>query len=248
MISFPCRFCQTPLQADASQAGKLVRCPSCRTTMPVPAPADLGKLTRAVADRGYHQAGRRYGFNCPYCSSRLEANETMAAQSGQCPTCGSAIVVPIMDRQGRLIDPQTNKVIKADPHPVHAYAAAGDRAPVVRRTDTGQPVIICPRCRTASPVTANNCRSCGLPFTMEGTTHSDTGASNGFCVASLVLGIIGIPACYFCLPSLLAVIFGLVGYYQITRPGSEGPGKGMAIGGIVCGLAGLGLFLAIFLH
>jgi DNA-directed RNA polymerase subunit RPC12/RpoP len=248
MISFTCRFCQTALQAEESQAGTLVRCPTCKTTMPVPAAPDAAGLVRAAADRGFHQAGRRYGFNCPFCSSRLEANETMAAQEGQCPTCGSTIIIPMMDRQGRLIDPKTKKIIKPDPHPVHAYAAAGERAPVVRRTDTGHPLIICPRCHTGSPITANNCRSCGLPFTMEGTTISDTGAANGFCVASLVLGIISIPTYHFCFPSLLAIIFGLVGYFQITRPESEAPGRGMAIGGIACGVVGLGLFLAFVIR
>ncbi len=33
-----------------------------------------------------------------------------------------------------------------------------------------------------------------MPFTMEGTTLEAAGTSNGFCVAALVLGIIGIPA------------------------------------------------------
>ena len=74
-------------------------------------------------------ASRRYGFNCGYCSSRLEATGAMAAQEGQCPTCGNQITIPILDRYGRLIDPKTRQIIKQDPHPVHAYAAAGERAP-----------------------------------------------------------------------------------------------------------------------
>src|SRR5690606_18143378 len=73
--------------------------------------------------------GRRYGFLCTYCSSRLEAVESMAGQSGTCPTCGNSIVIPILDSRGRLIDPTSGKVIKQDPHPVHAYAAAGHKAP-----------------------------------------------------------------------------------------------------------------------
>src|SRR5213079_3653291 len=82
-----------------------------------------------VTSRG----GKRYGFNCGYCSSRLEATESMAAQEGQCPTCGNQITIPILDRYGRLIDPKTRLIIKQDPHPVHAYAAAGDRAPAILR-------------------------------------------------------------------------------------------------------------------
>ena len=68
--------------------------------------------------------GRPFGFNCGYCSSRLQAFEGMAAQEGQCPTCGNTIVIPIRDRYGRLIDPKTQEIIKQDPHLVGAAAAA----------------------------------------------------------------------------------------------------------------------------
>src|SRR5690348_11881060 len=124
--------------------------------------------------------GKRYGFNCGYCSSRLEATEAMAAQEGQCPTCGNNITIPILDRYGRLIDPKTREIIKQDPHPVHAYAAAGERAPQILRTKEGKQSIRCPRCSSVSPITANNCKTCGMPFTMEGTTLEATGSSNGF--------------------------------------------------------------------
>jgi hypothetical protein len=188
----------------------------------------------------HRPAGKRYGFNCGYCSSRLEATESMAAQEGQCPTCGNTITIPILDRYGRLIDPKTRQIIKQDPHPVHAYAAAGDRAPQILRGKDGKQAIRCPRCQGTSPISANNCKGCGMPFTMEGTTLEAAGTSNGFCVASLVLGIIGLPgACLLGIPSLLALIFGIIGYNQVTRAGGEGGGKGMAIAGIVLGIVGL---------
>ena len=87
-----------------------------------------------------------------------------------------------------------------------------------------------------------------MPFTMEGTTVPDVGASDGFCVASLVLGVIGIPTALFVVPSLLAVVFGLLGYFKVAKAGAESSGKGMAIGGIVCGVVGLGLFLLMVLR
>jgi ribosomal protein L40E len=190
--------------------------------------------------------GRRYGFNCGYCSSRLEATEAMGAQEGQCPTCGNNITIPILDRYGRLIDPKTRQIIKQDPHPVHAYAAAGERAPKIIRQKDQKQVIVCPRCNGASPISANNCKACGMPFTMEGTTLEAAGTSNGFCVASLVLGIIGLPAaCTFITP-LLAVIFGIIGYNQVAKTGAEGGGKGMAIAGIVCGV--IGCLLAVWFY
>jgi hypothetical protein len=191
---------------------------------------------------GSRSSGKRYGFNCVYCSSRLEATEAVAGQDGQCPTCGKQITIPILDRYGRLIDPTTRQIIKQDPHPVHAYAAAGDRAPQILRSKDGKQAIRCPRCAGQSPISANNCKACGIPFTMEGTTVEATGTSNGFCVAALVLGILGVPgACTVIMP-VLAIIFGIIGYSQISRNEGEGGGKGMAIAGIVFGA--IGAFIA----
>lgn len=57
--------------------------------------------------------------------------------------------------------------------------------------------------------------------------------TNGFAVASLVLGIVW---CYF-IGSILAVIFGHVAISQIGRDG--GQGKGLAIAGLVLGYIGI---------
>jgi ribosomal protein L40E len=246
MIVFPCHICRTSLSAEESQAGQMLRCPVCKTTLRVPVPeaamAAVGaggpqvETQAQVRKQAPRFAGKRYGFNCGYCSSRLEATESMAAQEGQCPTCGNQITIPILDRYGRLIDPKTRQIIKQDPHPVHAYAAAGARAPRIRRAKDGKQIIICPRCSASSSITANNCKSCGMPFTMEGTTLEATGANNGFCVASLVLGIIGIPALVIVIPALLAIIFGIIGLKQISKPeAATRGGRGMAIAGIICG-------------
>ena len=254
MIVFVCHVCRTSLSAEDAQAGQLVRCPTCLTTLRVPASVPQGAEVAAGVNggsgayttsqpnfgqfSGMRSGGKRYGFNCGYCSSRLEATEAMGAQEGQCPTCGSNITIPILDRYGRLIDPKTRQIIKQDPHPVHAYAAAGERAPAILRTKDGKQSIRCPRCSAVSPITANNCKSCGMPFTMEGTTLEATGTNNGFCVAALVLGIIGLIPCSFLIPAVLAIVFGVIGYNQVTKNGGEGGGKGMAIAGIVLGIIG----------
>ncbi|HEX8340352.1 MAG TPA: DUF4190 domain-containing protein [Tepidisphaeraceae bacterium] len=266
MIYFNCNVCRASLSAEPGQSGQLVRCPNCLSTMDVP--SEAGVIAGASADADLlpsappppprrqttvHNpaagAGRRYGFNCVYCSSRLEAVESMAAQEGQCPTCGSEITIPILDRYGRLIDPVTKEILKPDPHPVHAYAAAGERAPRISRQPDGTQTIGCAKCNRTSPITSNSCKHCGMPFTMEGTTPQNAGASNGFAVASLVLGIIGIPfACSVVFPSL-AVIFGIVALVQIGAVKSEGGGggKGLAIGGLVCGAIGLFITARLFL-
>src|SRR5688500_12535319 len=179
------------------------------------APPPLAAVAPIFAAGG--GGARRYGFNCQYCSSRLEATTAMAGQEGHCPTCGNTIIIPILDRYGRLIDPMTGKVIKQDPHPVHAYAAAGERAPRIIRQTSGSQAIECPKCRSVSPITVNNCKSCGMPFTMEGTTVEASGSSNGFAVASLVLGIIGIPTCFTGIVPLLGLIFGIIGFVQTRQ-------------------------------
>ena len=258
MVVFECHVCRTRLSAEEAQAGQLVRCPTCLTTLRVPVGvAQAAAVAAGDFSDAKHQydlrpppprpsqlsgtrggGGKRYGFNCGYCSSRLEATEAMGGQDGQCPTCGNNITIPILDRYGRLIDPKTRQIIKQDPHPVHAYAAAGDRAPAIIRSPDGKQSIRCPRCSGYSPISANNCKSCGMPFTMEGTTLEATGTSNGFCVASLVLGIIGIPAGCLIIPPVLAIIFGIIGYNQVSKTGVEGGGKRLAIAGIICGAVG----------
>jgi hypothetical protein len=165
----------------------------------------------------------------------------MAAQEGQCPTCGNNIIIPILDRYGRLVDPVTRKIIKQDPHPVHAYAAAGVRAPKIHRK--GKVLTIeCPRCQAISPITSNNCGSCQLPFTMEGTTATISPQTNGMAMASLVLGILSLPAgCTIVIP-VLAVVFGSI---ALARPTGTSRGKNMAITGIACGLLGLAVFFML---
>jgi DNA-directed RNA polymerase subunit RPC12/RpoP len=214
--------------------------PAPRANVPRPSAPPMNRPPGQVMG-GFRPAhgGKRYGFNCGYCSSRLEATESMAATDGQCPTCGNTITIPIQDRYGRLIDPKTRQIIKQDPHPVHAYAAAGDRAPAILRQADGKQIIRCPRCSAASPITANNCKSCGMPFTMEGTTLEAAGSSNGFCVAALVLGIISLPGGCTIVPPLLAIVFGSIGFSQTSKSGANGGGKTMATVGIVLGVIGL---------
>jgi len=266
MIEFPCEVCRTALAVEDEQAGLLVRCPACRTSQRAPAPvkaeavpvaAAAGKTESAVPSyprppltplrqTDFQSAGpsRRYGFTCGYCSSRLEANGSMGGQEGQCPTCGNQITIPILDRYGRLIDPKTRQIIKQDPHPVHAYAAAGERAPRIIRSQVGKQMIQCPRCPAVSPITANNCKNCGMPFTMEGTTIDPEGGANGLCITSLVLGIIGLPAHCAVIPPPLAILTGVIGWRQVTQSG--GTGRGIAIAGIILGVIGVLLTLNMY--
>ena len=223
MLIFPCKVCNTQLSAEESQVGQWVRCPTCSTTLKVPEPGAPGtagrgrgvansaagggtalpprknfeSLSGSFSRLGRTGGGRRYGFHCGFTALHgLRAQEGMAGQHGQCPTCGNNITIPILDRFGRLIDPKTRQIIKQDPG-IRCMLLCGCRGSLSKNS-FGSPAepqnIMCPRCNSISPITANNCKSCGMPFTMEGTTIESTGANDSYCVASLVLGIIGIPA------------------------------------------------------
>ena len=170
-----------------------------------------------------------------------------AGQRGQCPTCANDIRIPILDRHGRLIDPDTNTIVKPDPHPVHAYAAAGDRAPRILRNENGMASIQCMRCNALNPVSANSCKACGVPFTLEGTVQKDTATGNGYATTSLVLGLLGIPTCAVILPSILAVIFGIIALLQANTSGNT-KSRGLAIAGITLGGAGLLISVVMYLR
>jgi hypothetical protein len=59
--------------------------------------------------------------------------------------------------------------------------------------------------------------------------------TNGYAVASLVLGIIWLAG----LGSLLAILFGYIGRRQINRSGGRESGYGLATAGIVLGCVGI---------
>jgi hypothetical protein len=78
--------------------------------------------------------------------------------------------------------------------------------------------------------------------TVSPRTASPTGsATNGYAIASLVLGIVWL----YGIGSLLALIFGVVATGQIERTGQQG--RGMAIAGIVLGIVGLSLLLLVLI-
>src|SRR5581483_3949456 len=84
-MTFQCQVCRTALSADETQVGTMVRCPMCKATIRVPAPqmaaAGVGASTSSSPPQrqvtvpshllGRVGPGKRYGFNCVYCSSRL---------------------------------------------------------------------------------------------------------------------------------------------------------------------------------
>ena len=73
-------------------------------------------------------------------------------------------------------------------------------------------------------------------------------STNELAIASLVLGIVGIPfvlpslgIVVFLVPAILALVFGYVARKQITQRGQDG--AGMAKAGIVLGSVAIGLYV-----
>lgn len=65
--------------------------------------------------------------------------------------------------------------------------------------------------------------------------------TNGFAIASLVLGILWL----WWIGSILALVFGYIGKQQIDRSDGMQSGRGLAIAGIALGWVGVGILLAV---
>jgi hypothetical protein len=79
-----------------------------------------------------------------------------------------------------------------------------------------------------------------------------TEPSNGLAIGALVTGILAIPGaccCYSSVPlGIAAIIMGIIAMNKAKMSPETHGGRGMALGGLVCGIIGLGFtILAIVL-
>ncbi len=81
-------------------------------------------------------------------------------------------------------------------------------------------------------------------YTTHGQYPTQRQGSNGFAVASLVLGIVGLVACCLWVPQLLAVIFGAIALSQLKSNPTQ-QGRGMAIAGLVMGMLSFAIIILV---
>ena len=84
----------------------------------------------------------------------------------------------------------------------------------------------------------------GVPYQNQ-RYYGESGRYNGMAIASLVLGLISIFFnAFYLVPSILAIIFGILGRSQIKKnPSCQG--MGMATAGLVLGIVFLAIYLLI---
>lgn len=191
----------------------------------------------------------RFNFSCPTCGSVLEAVASHAESPGRCPTCAAVFKIPQVDRRtGLAMRATASESELQDPTPVHAYAAAGEKAPTIVDLSEGNRGICCPRCQAVSDIENNFCTICGFPFTMDGANRAAAPTTDARSVFSFALGLISLPLCLCAGPigGLVALAAGVLGWSSLTRitATSRTRGrKGWAVAGLV--FAGIGLTITI---
>lgn len=121
----------------------------------------------------------------------------------------------------------------------------------------------CPNCSNLVEEDKPVCTYCGYVFNNEGQKNSSNTSSenqygqftavppktNGFAIASMVLGIVSIPlvcCCYIgALPAVLAIVFGFVARNKISNSNGSEKGNGMALAGIILGFAALAIIAVL---
>ncbi|MEW6250058.1 MAG: hypothetical protein AB1716_05380 [Planctomycetota bacterium] len=176
----------------------------------------------------------RFIFGCPRCGSLLETERRSAGQPGNCPTCAARLTIPVPAAdwsvpQAQLLDPD-----RQDPTPMHAYAASGVQAPRIQRGPGDKLEIECPRCGLRSPITDNNCRACGVPFTIEGVPTARPAGADGLAVAALVFGVLSMPLAAFVVPALVALALALASWARKREPTPSAPA---IVGGVLAMLS-----------
>lgn len=238
-----CPHCSRSVTVDAQLFGRVMGCPHCGKHFTVAdANSDAIAVVAPSSNFPFSMHSIRFTFSCMRCASVLEARGDHCGTKGRCPTCGAVFTIPEVDPRTGL---PSNAAQVADdgqlPTPMHAYATAGAKAPQIVRLDSGDLVIVCPRCNRQSSPELNQCPACGTPFTIEGAEAIVHGGSdaNGLATAAITLAILG-----WCIPGggLVAIGLGWGALAKSKELGQSRPGHGLAVASIVLGFCSLGFY------
>lgn len=81
----------------------------------------------------------------------------------------------------------------------------------------------------------------GAPVPPQGGMPPKT---SGMAIAALVLGIVGVIGCGCVIPSILGIVFGVLGKKDVRESGGAKKGAGMAQAGFILGIVGIVLAVA----
>jgi len=234
-----CPHCESVIP-DADDRGEaLTTCPWCNGVLSIDQNPTVPPTTqsRTVLDPDPRAAlpsqPVRFILTCERCGSLLEANSAHGGHTARCPTCGATFIVPRADPATGL---PISRAVAADdgqpPLPMHAYAAAGSRAPRIERSADGSQAIECPRCGARSAIDSDSCSACGTPFTLEGASDAIAFADRASTLAqcSAALGI------SMCLPAgPIAIALGVLALIRAGRGSARQKTRRIAWIGIAAG-------------
>lgn len=166
-------------------------------------------------------------MNCGQCG------QPIAAEARFCGQCGSPVVEPdadeIVGEMGADLGAEEPTIAPPEPPPA---APAPPPPTAAIPPPPPQPVAVA----APAPPTA------AVPYPYPPAYAAPAPQStNGFAIASLVLGILWL----YWIGSILALIFGYVGKNQIDNSGGRQGGRGLAIAGIVLGWIGVAVLLLL---
>ena len=171
----------------------------------------------------------RFNFSCSLCGSVLEARISQSGALGRCPTCSAVFNIPRVDpRTGLALGDADSAAALQDPTPVHAYAAAGEKAPAIVPLESGGQAICCPRCNANNDIEENFCATCGFPFTIEVANRAATLKADPYAVGALITGLVSLPLslCSHPIGGLVAFVAAILAWTALNRVTAGGRGAG----------------------
>lgn len=233
-----CIYCNRHVLARESWIGRDVRCPHCSGVLRVPegVPGDPPVRARQPA----FGANRYFNFACGRCKALLETHTGMCGQPGRCPTCAANFTIPYVDPDSGL--PEGEAHVEDDgenPTPMHAYAASGGQAPQIVVGPDKISRIECPRCHGVSPIDADACAACGVPFTIDAAPSARDADVRTKAIAASVLGALALASPLtplFLVAGLIGAALGVVAIFTATKTVNLVMGLGGLAGALIGGV------------